>query len=36
MVRRLSLVYPSEELDDNPLLYDGDLMSVPGNIAGLK
>jgi hypothetical protein len=36
MVRCLSLVYPSEELDDNPLLYDGDLMSVPGNIAGLN
>ncbi|CAB4029796.1 Hypothetical predicted protein [Paramuricea clavata] len=36
MVRRLSLVYPSEELDDNPLLYDGDLMSVPAGLNRLN
>ena len=36
LVKRLSKIYPFEELESNPKLYNGDLKSVPGTISGLN
>lgn len=36
LVKRLSKVYPFEELEDNPKLYNGDLKSVPSTISGFN
>ena len=36
MVKRLSVVYPTEKLDYNLLLYSGDLESIPNSIASLN
>ena len=36
LIKHLSMVYPLEELEDNPILYNGDLNSLPSTISGLN